>query len=154
MKRSVLFTAMAAGVISLCSSAMAKPLKIYIMAGQSNMEGHAAVRTFDHIGMDPKTAPMLKEMRNADGTPRVCDNVWISYLTGGKDGNIVKQGKLTADYGSQGKSRRSVLNSPSAFSSETDQRADPDYQDCLGREELVWGLPVAQRRKEERQGDR
>ena len=103
MKRSVLFTAMAAGVLSLCSSAVAKPLKIYILAGQSNMEGHAAVRTFDHIGMDPKTAPMLKEMRNADGTTRVCDKVWISYLTGGKEGAIVKQGQLTADYGSQGK---------------------------------------------------
>jgi alpha-galactosidase len=103
MKGSVLFVAMTAGLISLCSSAAAKPLKVYILAGQSNMEGHAAVRTFDHIGMDPKTAPMLNEMRNADGTPRVCDKVWISYLTGGKEGAIVKQGQLTADYGSQGK---------------------------------------------------
>jgi alpha-galactosidase len=103
MKRVFLFTTMTAGLISLCSSAVAKPLKVYILAGQSNMEGHAAVSTFDHIGMDPKTAPMLKEMRNADGTPRVCDNVWISYLTGGKDGNTVKQGQLTVDFGSLGK---------------------------------------------------
>ena len=55
MKGSLLFITMAAGVISLCSSAAAKPLKVYILAGQSNMEGHAAVRTFDHIGMDPAT---------------------------------------------------------------------------------------------------
>ena len=53
------------------SQAAAKPLKVFILAGQSNMEGHAAVSTFDHIGMDPKTAPLLKDMRNADGTPRV-----------------------------------------------------------------------------------
>ena len=67
---------MAAGVISLgCSNAMARPLKVCILAGQSNMEGHAQVSTIDHIGMDPKTAPMLKDMRNADGTPRVCDDV-------------------------------------------------------------------------------
>ena len=56
----------------------AKPLRVYILAGQSNMQGHAHVRTFDAIGMDPKTAPMLKEMRGADGTPRVCEKVWIS----------------------------------------------------------------------------
>ncbi len=32
-----------------CSSAMAagKPLKVYILAGQSNMEGHAKIETFD-----------------------------------------------------------------------------------------------------------
>ena len=48
-----------------CSSVMTsgKPLKVYILAGQSNMEGQAKVETFDYIGDDPKTAPMLKEMR-------------------------------------------------------------------------------------------
>jgi len=33
------------------------------------------------------TAPLLKEMRNPDGTPRVCDKVWMSYLTGPYDGS-------------------------------------------------------------------
>jgi len=100
---------MAAGAISLCcSNAMAKPLKVYILAGQSNMEGHAAVSTFDHIGMDPNTAPMLKEMRNADGTPRVCDDVYIAYFTstggwGKTPTPVYKQGKLTAGFGAQGR---------------------------------------------------
>ena len=58
----------------------AKPLKVFILAGQSNMQGHAHVRTFDHIGMDPETAPLLQEMRDADGTPRVCEEVWISSI--------------------------------------------------------------------------
>lgn len=89
-------------IFAVCSllvsgSAEAKPLKVYILAGQSNMEGHAHVKTFDHIGMDPKTAPLLKEMRNEDGTPRVCEQVWISYLTDGG----VKEGKLTAGFGGQ-----------------------------------------------------
>ncbi len=57
---------------------LAQPLKVFILAGQSNMEGHAEVRTFDYIGKDPATAPLLKEMRNPDGTPRVCDHVWMS----------------------------------------------------------------------------
>jgi hypothetical protein len=30
-----------------------KPLKVFILAGQSNMEGHAEIRTFDYIGKDP-----------------------------------------------------------------------------------------------------
>ena len=55
-----------------------KPLKVFILAGQSNMEGHAEIRTFDYIGKDPVTAPILQEMRTPDGTPRVCDKVWMS----------------------------------------------------------------------------
>ena len=55
----------------------AKPLKVYILAGQSNMEGQAKVETFDYIGDDPNTAPLLKEMRGPDGKPRVCERVWI-----------------------------------------------------------------------------
>lgn len=75
-----------------------KPLKVFILVGQSNMQGHAKTSTFDHIGMDPATAPMLKEMRNADGTPRVCEKVWISYLQG-KDSTEAIKGKLTAGFG-------------------------------------------------------
>ena len=82
---------MVLGVFS--SSVMAKPLKVYILAGQSNMQGHAKTTTFDYIGMDPKTAPILKEMRNSDGSPLVCEKVWISSVEG------PKQGKLTAGYG-------------------------------------------------------
>ena len=81
--------------------AAAKPLKVYILCGQSNMQGHAKVETFDYIGDDPKTAPMLKEMRGLDGKPIVCKNVWISYLTGSKAGNGEGTGKLTAGYGAR-----------------------------------------------------
>ncbi len=82
----------------------AKPLKVFILAGQSNMEGHAEVRTFDYIGKDPLTAPLLKEMRNPEGNPRVCDKVWMSYLTGPYDGSANGEGvgKLTAGFGERG----------------------------------------------------
>ena len=72
-----------------------KPLKVFILAGQSNMQGHAHIRTFEHVGMDPKTAPLLREMQGDDGTPRVCDKVWISYLSNGGE----KRGRLTAGFG-------------------------------------------------------
>ena len=78
-----------------------KPLKVFILAGQSNMEGHAKIETFDYIGDDPATAPLLKQMRGADGQPRVCDNVWISYFTGSGNKNGEGLGKLTAGYGSR-----------------------------------------------------
>jgi alpha-galactosidase len=86
------------------ANAEASPLKVFILAGQSNMEGHAEVRTFDYIGKDPLTAPILREMRNPDGTPRVCDKVWMSYLTGPYDGSANGEGlgKLTAGFGARG----------------------------------------------------
>ncbi|GAA5504608.1 sialate O-acetylesterase [Novipirellula caenicola] len=77
-----------------------KPLKIYIMAGQSNMVGTGGISTFDHIGDDPATAPLLDKMLGPDGKPRICDRVWISSLNGkmnqyGGEGF----GRLTAGYG-------------------------------------------------------
>ena len=81
-----------------------KPLKVFILAGQSNMEGHAKVETFDYIGDDPATAPLLKMMRGTDGKPAVCDHVWISYLTGRYDGSANGEGlgKLSAGFGARG----------------------------------------------------
>ena len=78
-------------------------MQVFILAGQSNMEGHARVETFDYLADDPATAPLLKEMRGADGRPRECDHVWISYFTGNGDSNGEGFGKLTAGYGSRNK---------------------------------------------------
>jgi alpha-galactosidase len=86
----------------VASQAAAKPLKVFILAGQSNMQGHANVSTFDSMADDPKTAPILKEMRSADGKPRVCEKVWISQVGCAGDGwkDVIEQtGKLTAGFG-------------------------------------------------------
>ena len=83
----------------IASQATAKPLKVFILAGQSNMQGHVNVSTFDSLADDPKTAPILKEMRNADGTPRVCKNVWISSIGCAGDDTTEQKGKLTAGFG-------------------------------------------------------
>jgi alpha-galactosidase len=92
----------AALLCALTSSTFAKPLKVFILAGQSNMQGHANLSTFDYIGKDPLTAPILAEMRDAQGKPRVCEKVWISSLGCGGDqyaDMLVKTGKLTAGFG-------------------------------------------------------
>ena len=67
-------------VVTTAAPAADKPLKVFILAGQSNMQGHANLSTFDSMADDPKTAPILKEMRGPDGTPRVCEKVWISSV--------------------------------------------------------------------------
>lgn len=79
-----------------------KPLKVFILVGQSNMQGHAKVSTFDYIGDDPKTAPLLAKMRDKDKKPRLVENTWISYWTQGRgpqEGEGV--GQLTAGYGAR-----------------------------------------------------
>jgi hypothetical protein len=102
--KNAIFSVIAMIMAFSSTDAQAKPLKVFILAGQSNMEGHAEIRTFDYIGQDPLTAPILKEMRNPDGTPRVCDKVWMSYLTGPYDGSANGEGlgKLTAGFGARG----------------------------------------------------
>jgi alpha-galactosidase len=103
MKRQILL--LVVGGLAICGTAMQAaggPLKVYLLVGQSNMQGHAQVRTFDHIGMDPKTAPILKAIRNADGTPKVCQNVWISSVDpAAPEGE--RHGRLTAGYGASGR---------------------------------------------------
>jgi alpha-galactosidase len=80
----------------------AAPLKVYILAGQSNMQGHANISTFDYLAKDPKTAPLLQEMRGKDGKPKVCERVWISYLSEDRAGSpAVREGKLTAGFGAR-----------------------------------------------------
>ncbi|KAF0172449.1 MAG: hypothetical protein FD161_4028 [Limisphaerales bacterium] len=77
----------------------AAPLKVFILAGQSNMQGHAKASTFEHIGMDPATKPMLDAMLGPDGKPKVCERVWISSIGCGPDEKAEQTGKLTAGFG-------------------------------------------------------
>lgn len=79
-----------------------KPLKVFILAGQSNMQGHASITTFDSMADDPKTASLLKEMRDQHGKPRVCERVWITSVgcLGDAYTDLKEaKGKLTAGFG-------------------------------------------------------
>jgi alpha-galactosidase len=96
MKLSILLTT------AFCISTHAAPLKVYILAGQSNMQGHASVTTFDYLAKDPKTTPLLAEMRDKEGNSTVCERVWISYLSQDKNGaDTIKEGKLTSGFGAR-----------------------------------------------------
>jgi hypothetical protein len=75
------------------------PLKVFILAGDSAMQGHAHVGSFDLIGLHPESAPMLKKMRGEDGGPIVSEKVRISSIGCGEDGSREQSGKLTAGFG-------------------------------------------------------
>ena len=93
---------------ALCSSsaqAAGKPLLVYILAGQSNIQGSAHQRTFAAIGDDLKTASLLNEILDQRGDPVVCDNAWITYLTGSRDGDTVLHGKVKVGYCESGLAR-------------------------------------------------
>lgn len=93
MKRFIPILAL---ILLIPGAANAQPLQVFILAGQSNMQGHAHIRTMEHIGMDPATKPLLAEMLDADGLPKVCERVWISSI-GCADAE--QTGKLTTGFG-------------------------------------------------------
>lgn len=80
---------------TLSVSAQEKPLQVFVLVGQSNMQGHARVRTLEHLSMDPESKSILSEIQSDDGKPIVHKDIWISYLSAGG----VKQGQLSTGFG-------------------------------------------------------
>jgi len=79
-----------------------KLVKVFILAGQSNMEGKAAISTLDAVINDPKTHDQFKHLK-PDGKWLVRDDVWVTFLdrqpSRGSD-EIPNHGKLTVGFGS------------------------------------------------------
>jgi hypothetical protein len=55
------------------------PVKVFILAGQSNMEGHGGVKTLDRLGEHPTHGTLLKKIKRDDGSFVVRDDVFVSY---------------------------------------------------------------------------
>lgn len=71
----------------------AKPIKVFILAGQSNMEGKAKLPVAEYQAEQPATRQLYAPMwRNGKWAER--DDVWIKFLD--------RKGNLTAGYGSPG----------------------------------------------------
>ncbi|MDP6506651.1 MAG: sialate O-acetylesterase, partial [Planctomycetota bacterium] len=68
-----------------------KPVKVFILAGQSNMEGKANNALLEHQATDEKTKALFEHLRK-DGKWIVRDDVFIKYLK--------RHGGLTIGYGS------------------------------------------------------
>jgi len=72
-----------------------QPLQVYILVGQSNMQGHAHVRTLPHLAMDEDTKPLYDQIVDSNGVPKRIEDVWISSLSS----QGVKTGQLTTGFG-------------------------------------------------------
>jgi alpha-galactosidase len=89
--------------LAVPATAADKPVKVFILAGQSNMEGHGFIKadpkrnegkgSLEHITKQPATADKFKHLLGTDGKWAVRDDVWIHYLD--------RKGKLTAGFGAK-----------------------------------------------------
>lgn len=79
-----------AAALGAAGAPAAQPVKVFILAGQSNMEGQAVVDldgksynegkgTLKALLADPAKAPKLQHLRAADGKWTVRDDVWVRY---------------------------------------------------------------------------
>ena len=85
----------------LVSAAPKSPVKVFILAGQSNMEGQGFIAadpkrnggkgSLEYVVKDPATAAHFKTLVDANGKWRKRDDVWITYLD--------RKGPLTVGYG-------------------------------------------------------
>lgn len=83
------------------STRMVSPVKVFILAGQSNMVGHGFVAadpkrnggkgSLEMVSKDSTKPAVFRKLLNKDGSWRVRDDVWIDYFE--------RKGKLTVGYG-------------------------------------------------------
>ena len=76
------------------SMAAAETVKVFVLAGQSNMEGKADQKLIDHQATDEKTKDFFKHLRTGDKWT-VRDDVFIKFLK--------RHGGLTTGFGSPNK---------------------------------------------------
>jgi alpha-galactosidase len=96
MNRPALLAALAALVIMSPALAQGGPLKVFVLAGQSNMEGKAQNKLWEHQATDSKTAAFFAPFRDDDNASWVVrDDVWIKFLG--------RRGPLTLGFGSPGR---------------------------------------------------
>ena len=80
--------------VSLMAQDAKKPIKIFILAGQSNMEGKGSVHVLNHQLTVPEKADRFARYKSGD-TFVEREDVWIDYL----GGRGQRHGPLTMGYG-------------------------------------------------------
>jgi alpha-galactosidase len=107
MPAIALMAVLAIGLLPLCAvedtpiKKASKPLKIYVLAGQSNMQGKAKVRTIERLNLTEDSKLLYKDMMGADGNPATVKDVYGVYFTAGRNGPEVHMGPLNPTYGGE-----------------------------------------------------
>ncbi len=64
------------------------PVKVFILAGQSNMQGHAALRTLEYLIYNEETAKQYEHWKDRYGFWTERRDVWIWTTDGQRSGNL------------------------------------------------------------------
>lgn len=96
--RVLLIVVVALFACRLSSLSAADHVKVFLLVGQSNMEGKGNPLHLDTYREDPAIAPTYQSLKTAEGW-RVRDDVWITYPSKSQG---AKHGALTVGYGTKG----------------------------------------------------
>lgn len=105
-------------LLSMGTVCAGEPLKVFILSGQSNMQGQARLYTIDRLAQSPETVDMYKELTGGEGKYKttevdieqyrgkkytVVPDTYISFKGSNRDGkNCDAKGSLTVGFGSTG----------------------------------------------------
>ena len=64
------------------------PVKVFILAGQSNMQGHAALRTLEYLIYNEETAAEYQQWKDRRGSWCERSDVWVWTTDGARYGNL------------------------------------------------------------------
>jgi len=64
------------------------PVKVFILAGQSNMQGHAALRTLEYLIYNAETAAEYEQWKDREGRWVERRDVWVWTTDGNRSGNL------------------------------------------------------------------
>ncbi len=97
------FVVILVGVVSFLASVSAVQaaegkVKVFILAGQSNMEGHGQIHSLNHLGNHPEYGYLLDKLKEAGGAWAIRDDVTISYQAEHRE---TKHGPLSVGWGAQ-----------------------------------------------------
>lgn len=92
MNNIAMMVCLTLSLVAQISAGAADTVKVYILAGQSNMEGKAQNKLWEHQATDPKTKDFFAHLRDGDNWVER-DDVFIKYLQ--------RSGPLTLGYGTR-----------------------------------------------------
>jgi len=64
------------------------PVKVFILAGQSNMQGHGSLRTLEYLIYNEETAGEYEHWKDRDGRWTERRDVWVWTTDGERSGNL------------------------------------------------------------------
>lgn len=92
-----MFVVLLVSLIATSIQANEKPLKVFILVGQSNMQGTAHVKTLPHMASDVKTKPLHDKIVDSQGNFKIYKDVQVAAFSGDSQ---EKSGPLTVGFGS------------------------------------------------------